>query len=32
MREDEKGLPISRKINDYKINEARFDNREGDIE
>ena len=31
-RQDEKGLPISRKINDYKINEARFDNQEGDIE
>ena len=30
-RQDEKGLPISRKINDYKINEARFDNQEGDI-
>ena len=30
--ENGKGLPISRKINDYKINEARFDNQEGDIE
>ena len=30
--ENGKGLPISRKINDYKINEARFDNHEGDIE
>jgi len=29
---NDEGLPISRKINDYKIHEARFHNQDGDIE